>query len=315
MNGFTIIQPEKSSKFGVASCFALPIDSGALKVYAEDYMGVYYLRSGRGEVYSSRAPKSQKIATLYRGDVLVVSAPVGELRFEGSCEIMCVQIGLSTDSFSTANTLDESIRLGVGDDVIVKDYCRDIDASYVIFSANALFAALERTGYKQISPSVHVKSAIERIIEASTESGVDSGSSFFTQVLITELILELDRASKTLEGGNERVGRIKAYIEQNYTRGDLSLDDIAVGADINASYMQKLFKSKTGNTVYDYLSQCRINFAVNLMKHTRLAFIDIAVEAGFQNRQTFYNVFKKMTGYSPKTFKKFLSGGNTLRVK
>ena len=80
-----------------------------------------------------------------------------------------------------------------------------------------------------------------------------------------------------------------------------------LAVNLNSSYMQKLFAKHMGNTVYDYLTQFRINQAIALMKNTNMAFEDIAAEIGFNNRQSFYNAFKAFTNYTPKLFKKYLA--------
>ena len=129
---------------------------------------------------------------------------------------------------------------------------------------------------------------------------------FFTQVIIAELLLTIDQKHSELSSSNENVTKILNVIDSNY-RDTLTLNDIAKKVNINVSYMQKIFKAAMGNTVYDYLNQYRINQAISLMKSTTLPLLDIAIEVGFSNRQTFYNVFKTYMGYPPKTFRKFLT--------
>ena len=99
---------------------------------------------------------------------------------------------------------------------------------------------------------------------------------------------------------------ITEFIAENY-RADLSIGSIAQAVGLNASYMQKLFVKRMGNTVYDYLTWLRVDTAVRLMRDTDMAFDDIAGEAGFNNRQTFFNAFKATTGYNPKLFKKYIA--------
>ena len=129
---------------------------------------------------------------------------------------------------------------------------------------------------------------------------------FFTQVLIAELILNVQQKHSELTSSNDNVAKILKVIDANY-RDTLTLSEIAKQVNLNVSYMQKIFKESMGNTVYDYLNQYRINQAISMMKSTTLPLLDIAIEVGFSNRQTFYNVFKSYMGYSPKVFRKFLT--------
>jgi AraC family cel operon transcriptional repressor len=68
-------------------------------------------------------------------------------------------------------------------------------------------------------------------------------------------------------------------------------------------YVCRLFKKATGSTIGVYLNKIRIEHACSLLKNTEADIIDIALESGFENLSTFYHLFKKEIGVSPKQYR------------
>ena len=69
-------------------------------------------------------------------------------------------------------------------------------------------------------------------------------------------------------------------------------------------YVCRLFKRTTGITIGVYLNDIRIEHATAMLTTTNNDIIDIALESGFENLSTFYHLFKKKKGISPKQFRR-----------
>lgn len=69
-------------------------------------------------------------------------------------------------------------------------------------------------------------------------------------------------------------------------------------------HISRLFKEATGTTIGVYLNELRIEHAAAMLTTTYLDIIDIALESGFENLSTFYHLFKKTKGISPKQYRK-----------
>ena len=69
-------------------------------------------------------------------------------------------------------------------------------------------------------------------------------------------------------------------------------------------YVCRLFKATTGITLGVYLNDIRIEHAAAMLTTTNNDISDIASESGFENLSTFYHLFKKKKGISPKQFRK-----------
>lgn len=94
------------------------------------------------------------------------------------------------------------------------------------------------------------------------------------------------------------VEAMKDMIELNYMN-DLNLSQIAEQYHYNLSYLSDLFKTKTGKSFLQYLTDVRMNKAVQLLDETPLSLSDIAELTGFSNASYFSTKFKKVFGISP----------------
>ncbi|MFC4321514.1 response regulator [Litchfieldia salsa] len=102
------------------------------------------------------------------------------------------------------------------------------------------------------------------------------------------------------------IQKIMEMVEKNLANTDLSLKWVANKVYMNADYLGKLFKQETGQKFSSYVTQMRVNKAIeqiNVMEEVKV--FEIAEMIGYgDNPQYFSQVFKKLTGYSPSEYKK-----------
>ncbi|MCL2596216.1 MAG: helix-turn-helix domain-containing protein [Paludibacter sp.] len=94
--------------------------------------------------------------------------------------------------------------------------------------------------------------------------------------------------------------------EKLYIHPDVSLEFVAEKLDINRSQLSHIINSITGKHFNVYVNEYRVKEAVRLMSSSdgdKLSLEGIAYESGFNNRQTFYESFKKATGILPSIFR------------
>lgn len=106
------------------------------------------------------------------------------------------------------------------------------------------------------------------------------------------------------EGGEHYVvEQIKSILEQEYGL-NFELERLAESVGMNASYISRLFKHKTGQTITDYLIGIRITEAKKLLlDHPDLKNYEIADRVGYSDPVYFNKLFKKMCGMTPKEYK------------
>lgn len=91
------------------------------------------------------------------------------------------------------------------------------------------------------------------------------------------------------------------YIEKNFER-PITLTQIAESVNINASYLSRIFKLKTGLSVVDTINRKKIERARELLDAGSLKIYEIAASIGIDDTTYFSHLFKKYMGMSPKSY-------------
>ena len=94
-------------------------------------------------------------------------------------------------------------------------------------------------------------------------------------------------------------------INYDYT-ADLNLKSIAKRLNVNASYLSTLFKQETKETLTEYVTRKRMEYATLLLNSSDLPISEIAMFCGMDNIQYFSKTFKKVVGYTPSEYKKLV---------
>ena len=68
--------------------------------------------------------------------------------------------------------------------------------------------------------------------------------------------------------------------------------------------MVEIFKEEYGISLFDYAANLKIDYAKEKLEKTDMDIIDIAYEIGFSGLSSFYQFFKKKTGYTPAAYRK-----------
>ncbi|MCR9083550.1 MAG: AraC family transcriptional regulator [Cyclobacteriaceae bacterium] len=154
----------------------------------------------------------------------------------------------------------------------------------------------------------------EKIIELLEVFGKSAGLKRFQ--LAIQLLSLLDGAKGDLlqlnqdglfqglsEKDGSRMNRVMQYLlDRRFQK--ISLDDTASVANLSKEAFCRYFKLRTRKTFTQYLLQIRINEAQKLLQETDLGISEIAFQVGFENLSYFNRSFKKITGLTPRDFKR-----------
>lgn len=99
------------------------------------------------------------------------------------------------------------------------------------------------------------------------------------------------------------ITRAQRFIEANFNE-DISNKDISSACYVNVSYLYKMFKTFLNLTPGEYLLNCRLTAARNLLMNTDLPLVDVAYRCGFNSQSYFTYIFKQSVGVSPGKFRK-----------
>ena len=95
--------------------------------------------------------------------------------------------------------------------------------------------------------------------------------------------------------------KVLDFINTHYME-NITLYDVAEDAGISESHLCRVLKKETGESFVNILNKIRIQKAQKLLQKGDLKVYEIAEIVGFSNYAYFYQVFKKITGYSPKEY-------------
>lgn len=124
--------------------------------------------------------------------------------------------------------------------------------------------------------------------------------------LIFENFIELSKRKAYTLGNKSKdiIEEIKSIIEKEYDNSELSIKEIGKNKlFLTPDYISKIFKRKTGISLNRYINIYRIGKAKELIEQNRYKMYEIAQMTGFgYNSQYFSQVFKQITGMSPKEY-------------
>ena len=112
-----------------------------------------------------------------------------------------------------------------------------------------------------------------------------------------------DKTAETFIKGSDLVKRVKDVLQLNYKNSNFSIEALSDIMHVSHSYVCRLFKESTGQTVVKYLMNLRLEKAAELIKTGNYLIKDLAYAVGFNDELHFMKEFKKKFGVTVKTFK------------
>ncbi|SFK99648.1 Two-component response regulator, YesN/AraC family, consists of REC and AraC-type DNA-binding domains [Paenibacillus sp. 1_12] len=121
-------------------------------------------------------------------------------------------------------------------------------------------------------------------------------------VSIKERLLCLYDYLDSNQSEHKYIEMIKQYVEMNY-HNDLTVHDISKHLHLSRTYISKLFKRETGDSITGYIIKFRIRLAKKMMeKQPDLLIYEISSKVGYTDQNYFCRVFKSVTGLKPSEY-------------
>ncbi len=121
--------------------------------------------------------------------------------------------------------------------------------------------------------------------------------------ILTNICVHLRRR---MDSANKReqasVLKSLEFLNENYHR-EIAVASLAKMENLSCSRYRTVFRSRTGLSPMEYVTNLRIQNACKLLLQTDLSFKEIAVVVGYGDPLYFSRVFKKKVGVSPKAYK------------
>jgi AraC-like DNA-binding protein len=141
------------------------------------------------------------------------------------------------------------------------------------------------------------------------------GSEQLLRILLESFLIRLMRGHSESESDEKRadaplmIQELIRYVNANY-REKITIDELAFLFNTNRATLCKEFKRTTGKTVIGYVNDKKYEKAKKMIIDTNDTFTHIAQELNFESIHYFTRFFKKMSGMTPKDFRKLVSEKN-----
>ncbi len=157
-------------------------------------------------------------------------------------------------------------------------------------------------------------STLTKVLDETCEAGFIEELNLTKKLLYCQTLEEMEKSivdilKPVCENVNKRKAtyhiskNIKEFIDENYT--DINMNVAMIGNEFNKapSYLSKLFKEQTGETLPDYINKTKIAKVKYYLLETNLSILDIADKVGYSNSNVLIRTFKKYEGVTPGKFK------------
>ncbi len=156
---------------------------------------------------------------------------------------------------------------------------------------------------EQLQKFYKLMQKIERESDCQDKNAQELQRLYFRELLLllsrhrlTDIPNELSDIQRTVQDAIR-------YISINYKQ-PLDLCTLAQKYSLSQGYFSKIFKKYTGMRVRKYINITRVLAAREMLSTTSLPITDVAFECGFNDSNYFSQVFKQITGTTPKKISK-----------
>ena len=103
---------------------------------------------------------------------------------------------------------------------------------------------------------------------------------------------------------NKLIIKILDYIDNNiYVK--ISIEELSNIFFYNKDYIMRLFKKELGMTIIEYINKIRIYNSLDNLTNTSDSILKIAISHGFISQEYYSEIFKKIIGVNPYSYRKF----------
>jgi len=138
---------------------------------------------------------------------------------------------------------------------------------------------------------------IQRLDDIHTVQGVRS--------LHDEMVLDYTEKMRRIcrsDTNSRHISVCKEYI-YSHLKERITIEDLADELGVSESYLSRLFKKETGDSVSAYIRRQKIEMAKNLLRYSDYSMIDIANRLSFSSQSHFIKQFREYTSMTPKKYR------------
>ncbi len=146
--------------------------------------------------------------------------------------------------------------------------------------------------------------ALERVLDTADDPSALHGY-FMPRLKALAALNHEQRHSR----GRDVAAQVLRRLEQGFRDPGLGAQTIAEEMGLSAAYLRQQFYGDQGMSIGDKLNQLRVEEACRLLRETGLTVEAIAQQIGLENTKYLFVLFKKLTGVTPRQYRKGLADG------
>jgi AraC family transcriptional regulator len=121
--------------------------------------------------------------------------------------------------------------------------------------------------------------------------------------LLAHTVREADRASR---GTQAWLGRAHELIRDGF-RSRLTVRQLAEILQVHPLHLSRCFRRRFGCSPGDFLRQCRVRNASELLRSRNASLAEVALDSGFADQAQLTKAFKRITGMTPGQYRKLIA--------
>lgn len=200
----------------------------------------------------------------------------------------------------------------------LKEYLKSCTCCYMIERKSKIYCILNGDGEDETDFSERIREGNKEIVENLTKV-----ENLYCDAYISGCFMNLneihqgylavnhvkkkqitDEQREEISEDNCSIEKVEEEIKANLCDVNLSVASLAELLNITPSYLSRFFKRNTGKGVLEYIHECRIEKAKEIMSQDKeVKAKEVAEQVGFANLATFIRVFKKREGITPGQFR------------
>ena len=106
--------------------------------------------------------------------------------------------------------------------------------------------------------------------------------------------------------GKDVISLVKKYVESHVRTA--SLEDAADYVNMNAQYLSRLYKKKSGQNFSDYVMEVKMKESQRLLKDSRYRIREVSEMVGYTNEKNFARAFHLFCQMSPREYRDSQTG-------
>lgn len=122
-------------------------------------------------------------------------------------------------------------------------------------------------------------------------------------IVVNPLIIERRKSTEKYAVSDKNIRIILNYIEKNYAN-HLSVEELVKQVPLSRRVLEKKFKEETGESLYQYIQNYRIDQFTRLLITTDYSLFEAALQSGFENYKNVSRIFRKYKALSPAEYRK-----------